>query len=160
MGDFLNGSGIKMASVVSYNHLGNNDGKNLNEQHTFKSKETSKSGVLDDVITSNKELYPNGNDIDHVVVIKYVPFVGDSKRAMDEYSSKIFMNGLNTISTYNVCEDSLLAVPLMIDMVILAEFFTRVRINGEKMESVLSYLSFFFRAPITNREEYVINSFS
>jgi len=93
-------------------------------------------------------------------VIKYVPFVGDSKRAMDEYSSKIFMNGLNTISTYNVCEDSLLAVPLMIDMVILAEFFTRVRINGEKMESVLSYLSFFFKAPITNREEYVINSFS
>ena len=81
-------------------------------------------------------------------------------QAMDENTSKIFMNGLNTISTYNVCEDSLLAVPLMIDMVILAEFFTRVRINGEKMESVLSYLSFFFKAPITNREEYVINSFS
>jgi myo-inositol-1-phosphate synthase len=28
--DFLVGSGIKPKSLVSYNHLGNNDGKNLN----------------------------------------------------------------------------------------------------------------------------------
>jgi len=75
MGDYLNGCGIKMESIVSYNHLGNNDGKNLSESHTFKSKETSKSGCLDDVIDSNKILYPEGNDLDHVVVIKYVPFV-------------------------------------------------------------------------------------
>jgi myo-inositol-1-phosphate synthase len=160
MGDFLTGCGIKLSSVVSYNHLGNNDGKNLNESHTFKSKETSKSGVLDDAIVSNKELYPNGNDLDHVVVIKYVPFVGDSKRALDEYSSRIFLNGVNTISTYNICEDSLLAVPLMIDMVLLAELFSRIKIDGASMGPVLSYLSFFFKAPITNREEHVINSFT
>lgn len=78
---------------------------------------------MDDAINSNKVLYPKGNDLDHVVVIKYVPTVGDSKRALDEYTSKIFMNGTNTISSYNVCEDSLLAVPLMIDMLVLAEFF-------------------------------------
>ena len=30
---------------------------------------------------------------DHCVVIKYVPYVGDSKRAMDEYTSEIFMGG-------------------------------------------------------------------
>jgi len=160
MGDFFTGCGIKLSSVVSYNHLGNNDGKNLNESHTFKSKETSKSGCLDDAILSNKELYPNGNDLDHVVVIKYVPFVGDSKRALDEYSSRIFLNGVNTISTYNICEDSLLAVPLMIDMVLLAELFSRIKINGKNMGPVLSYLSFFFKAPITNREEHVINSFT
>ena len=160
MGDFFTGCGIKLSSVVSYNHLGNNDGKNLNESHTFKSKETSKSGVLDDAIVSNKELYPNGNDLDHVVVIKYVPFVGDSKRALDEYSSRIFLNGVNTISTYNICEDSLLAVPLMIDMVLLAELFSRIKIDGASMGPVLSYLSFFFKAPITNREENVINSFT
>jgi myo-inositol-1-phosphate synthase len=59
-------------------------------------------------------------------VIKYVPFVQDSKRALDEYSSLIFMNGVSTISTYNVCEDSLLAVPLMIDMIVLGELFTRM----------------------------------
>lgn len=121
----------------------------------------SKAGVIDDAIKSNKILYPKGEDkIDHEVVIKYVPFVGDSKRAMDEYSSQIFMGGVNTISSYNICEDSLLAVPLMIDMVVLGELFTRMKINGENLGPVLSYLSFFFKAPITNHDEYVINSFS
>jgi myo-inositol-1-phosphate synthase len=93
-------------------------------------------------------------------VIKYVPFVQDSKRALDEYSSTIFMNGVNTISTYNICEDSLLATPLMIDMVILGELFTRIQINEQTMGPVLSYLSFFFKAPITNHPEYVVNSFT
>ena len=89
-----------------------------------------------------------------------MPFVGDSKRALDEYSSEIFMGGTNTISTYNICEDSLLAVPLMIDMIVLGELFTRMRIDNEKMGPVLSYLSFFFKAPITNHSEYVVNSFT
>jgi len=161
MSDYLIGSGIRLSSVVSYNHLGNNDGKNLQEDKCFQSKKISKGGVLDDAIKSNKILYPEGDDhIDHEVVIKYVPFVQDSKRALDEYSSKIFMNGINTISSYNICEDSLLATPLMIDMIVLGELMTRMTINDESMGPVLSYLSFFFKAPITNHEEYVVNSFS
>ena len=160
MSDFLIGSGLRISSVVSYNHLGNNDGKNLSEDKTFRSKQISKAGVLDDAIKANPVLYPEGKDkIDHEVVIKYVPFVGDSKRAMDEYSSQIFLNGTNTISTYNICEDSLLAVPLMYDMIVLGELFSRMQIDGEKMGPILSYLSFFFKAPITNHGEYVINSF-
>jgi len=86
--------------------------------------------------------------------------VGDSKRALDEYSSQIFLGGTNTISTYNICEDSLLAVPIMIDMVVLGELFTRIKVDNEKMGPVLSYLSFFFKAPITNHPEYVVNSFT
>ena len=35
MSDFLIGSGIRLSSVVSYNHLGNNDGKNLSEDKCF-----------------------------------------------------------------------------------------------------------------------------
>merc|ERR1711920_831244 len=160
MSDFLIGSGIRITSCVSYNHLGNNDGKNLSEDKCFQSKKISKAGVLDDAMAGNKILYPEGNDkIDHEVVIKYVPFVGDSKRAMDEYSSQIFMNGTNTISSYNICEDSLLATPLMIDMCILGELFTRMEIDGEALGPVLSFLSFFFKAPITNRDDYIINSF-
>jgi len=86
---------------------------------------------LDDAIKSNPLLYPDGNkNIDHEVVIKYVPFVGDSKRALDEYTSQIFLGGTNTISSYNICEDSLLAVPLMIDMLVLGELFTRITIDG------------------------------
>jgi len=161
MSDFLIGSGLRLASVVSYNHLGNNDGKNLQEDKCFQSKKISKAGVLDDAIAGNQILYPEENaKIDHEVVIKYIPFVGDSKRALDEYTSQIFMNGLNTISSYNVCEDSLLAVPLMYDMIVLGELFSRMEVDGEKLGPVLSYLSFFFKAPITNHGEYVVNSFS
>jgi len=161
MSDFIIGSGLRLSSVVSYNHLGNNDGKNLQEDKCFQSKKISKAGVIDDAIKSNPLLYPKSNDkVDHEVVIKYVPFVGDSKRALDEYSSEIFMGGTNTISSYNVCEDSLLATPLMIDMIVLGELFTRITIDDEKLGPILSYLSFFFKAPITNHDEYVINSFS
>ncbi|XP_038551298.1 inositol-3-phosphate synthase 1-A-like, partial [Micropterus salmoides] len=47
--DFLVSSGIKPASIVSYNHLGNNDGKNLSAPEQFRSKEISKSNVVDDM---------------------------------------------------------------------------------------------------------------
>jgi myo-inositol-1-phosphate synthase len=161
MADFFIGTGLRLASCMSYNHLGNNDGKNLSEPKTFKSKEISKQGVLDESIESNKVLYPEGQDkIDHTIVIKYCPFVGDSKRAMDEYISQIFLNGMFTLVTHATCEDSLLAVPIMYDLVLLAEFFTRVKVDGETLGPVLSYLNFFFKAPVTNRQGYTFNSFS
>jgi len=31
------------------------------------------------------------------------------------------MNGTNTITVYNQCEDSLLAVPIMLDLVLLTD---------------------------------------
>lgn len=37
--DFLVSAGIKPVSIVSYNHLGNNDGKNLSSPQQFRSKE-------------------------------------------------------------------------------------------------------------------------
>jgi len=58
MSDYLIGSGIRLSSIVSYNHLGNNDGKNLSEDKCFQSKKISKGGVLDDAIKSNSILYP------------------------------------------------------------------------------------------------------
>ena len=161
MGDFLIGSGMRCSSIVSYNHLGNNDGMNLSDPMTFKSKELSKVGVMEDSIKANKELYPPGHDkIDHTVVIKYCPYVGDSKRAIDEYTSEIFLQGQNTILTYNVCEDSILAAPIMIDLCILAELMTRISIDGKPMGPALSYLSYFFKAPVTNHKEYILNSFT
>lgn len=44
--DFLVGAGIKPTAIVSYNHLGNNDGMNLSAPQTFRSKEISKSNVV------------------------------------------------------------------------------------------------------------------
>ena len=51
----------------------------------------------------------------------------DSKRALDEYTSEIFMGGRNTIAVHNTCEDSLLAAPIILDLVILAELMSRIR---------------------------------
>lgn len=77
--DFLVSAGIKPRSIVSYNHLGNNDGKNLSAPQTFRSKEISKSNVVDDMVNSNRVLYSQGETPDHCVVIKYVPTWGTAK---------------------------------------------------------------------------------
>ena len=65
-------------------------------------------------------------------MIKYVPYVGDSKRAMDEYTSEIFMGGTNTVVLHNTCEDSLLAAPIILDLVIVAELAERILIKKGK----------------------------
>ncbi|XP_037602706.1 inositol-3-phosphate synthase 1-A-like [Sebastes umbrosus] len=163
--DFLVSSGIKPTSIVSYNHLGNNDGKNLSAPQQFRSKEISKSNVVDDMVQSNPILYKPGEKPDHCVVIKYVPYVGDSKRAMDEYTSEIMMGGTNTIALHNTCEDSLLASPIILDLVILTELCQRVTVRPQGEEdfqsfhSVLSLLSFLCKAPIVPQGTPVINAF-
>jgi len=165
--DFLVNAGLKVESIVSYNHLGNNDGKNLNEAKQFRSKEISKSNVVDDMVAANPVLYPDlkTDHPDHCVVIKYVPFVGDSKRAMDEYTSRIFMNGLNTIAMHNVCEDSLLATPLIIDLVLLTELCERItykipnqQVGWSKFNHVLSILSYLLKAPVVEDGAPVVNA--
>lgn len=164
--DFLVGAGIKPTSIVSYNHLGNNDGMNLSAPQTFRSKEISKSNVVDDMVSSNGILYEPGEHPDHVVVIKYVPYVGDSKRAMDEYTSEIFMGGKSTIVLHNTCEDSLLAAPIILDLVLLAELSTRIQLKAEgegkfhSFHPVATILSYLTKAPLVPPGTPVVNALS
>lgn len=164
MVDFLVSAGIKPVSIVSYNHLGNNDGKNLSAPSQFRSKEISKSNVVDDMVASNRILFEEDEHPDHVVVIKYVPYVADSKRAMDEYTSEIFMGGKNTIVMHNTCEDSLLATPLIYDLVILAEICERIKVqkdgsgDWESFHPVLSLLSYMLKAPLVPNGAPVVNA--
>eukprot|EP00882_Tetradesmus_deserticola_P001304 GHRQ01001412.1.p1 GENE.GHRQ01001412.1~~GHRQ01001412.1.p1 ORF type:complete len:501 (+),score=235.50 GHRQ01001412.1:146-1648(+) len=152
--DFLVGAGLKPTSIVSYNHLGNNDGMNLSAPQTFRSKEISKSNVVDDMVASNSILYEPGEHPDHCIVIKYIPYVGDSKRAMDEYTSEIFLGGTNTIVMHNTCEDSLLAAPIILDLIILAELISRIELkkDGEPafhgFHPVAVLLSYLTKAPL------------
>lgn len=95
-------------------------------------------------------------------MIKYVPSVGDSKRALDEYETEIFMGGRQTISIHNTCEDSLLASPLILDLAILTELATRIKVrvvdNNDTTTSssggfrsfhpVLMLLSYMLKAPL------------
>ncbi|KAL1960558.1 hypothetical protein VTO42DRAFT_7137 [Malbranchea cinnamomea] len=162
--DFLINAGIKLTSIASYNHLGNNDGKNLSSHKQFRSKEISKSNVVDDMVAANTVLYKKGEHPDHTVVIKYMPAVGDNKRALDEYYAEIFLGGHQTISMFNSCEDSLLASPLIIDLVVIAELMTRVSWKTAESEqyksfhSVLSVLSYMLKAPLTPPGTPVVNA--
>jgi len=177
LAEFLVNAGIKPLSIASYNHLGNNDGHNLSAERQFRSKEISKSSVVDDMVDANRLLYKapevgakgvpigKGEHPDHIVVIKYVPAVGDSKRAIDEYYSEIFCGGRSTINIFNECEDSLLATPLILDLAILAELLTRVKYRkvGEQKDfaplySVLSLLSYMLKAPLVKPGTEVVNS--
>lgn len=164
MVDWLIAAGLKPTSIVSYNHLGNNDGKNLSAPKQFRSKEVSKSNVVDDMVASNPILYSEGEHPDHVIVIKYVPYVGDSKRAMDEYTSEIFMHGRNTISMHNTCEDSLLAAPIILDLIILSELVSRITYKTGTMEDyerfhpILSILSYLLKAPLVPSGAPVVNA--
>ena len=168
--DFLINAGIKLTSIASYNHLGNNDGKNLSSQKQFRSKEISKSNVVDDMVEANHVLYKKGEHPDHCVVIKYMPAVADNKRALDEYYAEIFLVGHQTISLFNICEDSLLAAPLIIDLVVLAEMMTRIQWKASSTDgsattdefknfhSVLSVLSYMLKAPLTPPGTPVVNA--
>ncbi|KAJ2977502.1 hypothetical protein NQ176_g4335 [Zarea fungicola] len=162
--DFLINAGIKLTSIASYNHLGNNDGKNLSSQKQFRSKEISKSNVVDDMVEANTVLYKPDEHPDHCVVIKYMPAVADNKRALDEYYAEIFMGGHQTISMFNICEDSLLASPLIIDLVVIAEMMTRIQWKSgdgddfKHFHSVLSVLSYMLKAPLTPPGTPVVNA--
>ncbi len=97
-------------------------------------------------------------------MIKYVPYVGDSKRAMDEYTSEIMMGGHNTVAVHNTCEDSLLAAPIILDLVILAELCQRItfKVRGrgdfQPFHSVLSLLSYLCKAPLVPAGANVVNA--
>ncbi|KAJ6607403.1 hypothetical protein B0H10DRAFT_2166852 [Mycena sp. CBHHK59/15] len=176
LAEFLVNAGIKPLSIASYNHLGNNDGHNLSAERQFKSKEISKSSVVDDMVDANRLLYKapevgpkgvatgKGEHPDHIVVIKYVPAVGDSKRAIDEYYSEIFCGGRSTINIFNECEDSLLATPLILDLTILTELLTRIKYRKAPstdfapLYPVLSLLSYMLKAPLVKPGTEVVNS--
>ncbi|KAM0684323.1 hypothetical protein MDAP_000091 [Mitosporidium daphniae] len=148
-------------SIASYNHLDNNDGLNIFSSSQFRSKEISKSDVIEDTVASNMILYLDGNGPDHVVVIKHTPEVGDSKRAFDEYESEIYCCDRQTMSIHTVCEDSLVAVPLMIDLVLPIDLFGRVQVvkpDNMQMHSVPSHLSYCLKAHLFAKSTQKVNS--
>lgn len=187
--DFLVNAGIKPLGIASYNHLGNNDGYNLSSARQFRSKEISKASVVDDMVYANHLLYKpapaasakqvaagakaeKGEHPDHIVVIKHVAAVGDQKVAMDDYTSELCLGGRNRLYLTNLCEDSLLASPLLIDLAIMAELCTRVTYahksgpeaapakpeEFQSLYSILSLLSYSLKAPLTRKGSDVVNS--
>lgn len=171
LADYLIGCGLKIKTMVTYNHLGNNDMYQLTDEVMWKPKSASKSRVIEDIVNSNGLLYESTEDRpDHVVVVKYVPFLGDSKRDVSEYTTEGFMNCHYTTIMHNTCLDSALCAPLIIDLAILAELLSRVRYtvegadgkmmvnNSSTMESALSVLAFYMKIPRVPKGEQIVNA--
>lgn len=74
------------------------------------------------------------------------------------------MGGTNTIVLHNTCEDSLLATPLIYDLVILGELCERIKvqrkdsIEWEGFHPVLSLLSYMLKAPLVPNGAPVVNA--
>eukprot|EP00478_Filoreta_tenera_P005907 GABV01007356.1.p2 GENE.GABV01007356.1~~GABV01007356.1.p2 ORF type:complete len:103 (-),score=34.38 GABV01007356.1:3-311(-) len=66
---------------------------------------------------------------------------------------------------HNTCEDSLLAAPLIIDLIVLTELMERITYKTgsmqeyEKMDSVLTILSLLLKAPLVPEGTPLVNAF-
>lgn len=163
--DFFIGFGFKIMFIVSYNYLGNNDGENLLVLLQFCFKEVFKSNVVDDMVQSNLVFYMFGEEFDYCVVIKYVLYVGDSKCVLDEYILELMLGGINILVLYNMCEDLLLVVFIMLDLVLLIElcqcvsFCIDMDFELQIFYFVLFLFSFFFKVLLVLFGSLVVNVF-
>jgi myo-inositol-1-phosphate synthase len=127
----------------STNILGNRDGEVLDDELSFKTKEVSKLGVLDQILSPKQhpELY---GDVEHKVTIHYYPPRGDNKEGWDAIDIFGWLGYPMQIKVNFQCRDSILAAPLVLDLALLADLAQRA---GEKGPQ--EWLSFFFKSPVT-----------
>jgi myo-inositol-1-phosphate synthase len=125
---------LKVDGWYSTNILGNNDGLVLNDPASNKSKITSKQGVLDDILG-----YKVAN---HQVHIHYYPPRGDAKEAWDNIDLEGFLGERMQIKVNFLCKDSILAAPLVLDLVRLLDSAKRHGGRGIQRQ-----FSVFFKSP-------------
>ncbi len=126
----------------SNNILGNRDGEVLDDPESFKTKEESKLSVLDSIL--QPELYPQlYSDYYHKVRINYYPPRGDDKEGWDNIDIFGWMNYPMQIKIDFLCKDSILAAPLVLDLILFIDLAQRIGMSG-----IQDWLSFFFKSPI------------
>jgi myo-inositol-1-phosphate synthase len=127
----------------STNILGNRDGEVLDDPGSFKSKEVSKLGALEQIL--QPELYPElYGDIYHKVRINYYPPRGDAKEGWDNIDIFGWLNYPMQIKVDFLCRDSILAAPLVLDLALFSDLGKRAGFRG-----VQEWLSFYFKSPQT-----------
>jgi myo-inositol-1-phosphate synthase len=132
----------------STNILGNRDGEVLDEPGSFRSKEVSKSSALEYIL--QKDLYPDLYEkFYHKVRIEYYPPRGDAKEGWDNIDIFGWLNYPMQIKINFLCRDSILAAPLMLDIVLFLDLAQRAGMRG-----VQEWLSFYFKAPLHAAEVY------
>jgi myo-inositol-1-phosphate synthase len=125
----------------STNILGNRDGEVLDDPESFKTKEESKLGVLQHIL--QPELYPElYGDMYHKVRINYYPPRGDNKEGWDNLDIFGWLGYPMQIKVDFLCRDSILAAPIVLDLVLFLDLAARVGMSG-----VQEWLSFYFKSP-------------
>jgi myo-inositol-1-phosphate synthase len=133
---------IGMTGWFSTNILGNRDGEVLDEPANFKTKEESKLSVLHDIL--NPELYPDlyGN-LYHKVRIEYYPPRRDNKEGWDNIDLVGWLGMPMQLKINFLCRDSILAAPLVLDLVLFMDLAQRAGMKG-----IQEWLSFYYKAPM------------
>lgn len=131
----------------STNILGNRDGLVLDEPANFHTKEVSKLSTLESILTPEEQpdLYA---DYYHKVRINYYPPRGDNKEGWDNIDIFGWMGYPMQIKINFLCRDSILAAPLVLDLVLLTDLAARKGRFGTQR-----FLSFFLKSPMHNYEE-------
>ena len=129
---------LKVMSWVGHNIFGNMDGKVLDDPANKKAKVTSKDRLLGQILG-----YPPQT----LVSIEYIQSMGDWKTAWDHIHFQGFLGTPMTFQFIWQGCDSLLAAPLVIDLV---RFTERAWRNGDT--GTLTFLASFFKSPLGTPE--------
>jgi len=137
---------LGLSGWFSTNILGNRDGEVLDDPESFKTKEESKLSVLEQIL--QPELYPElyGN-IYHKVRINYYPPRGDNKEGWDSIDIFGWLGYPMQIKVDFLCRDSILAAPIVLDLVLFLDLAQRS--SEMRGKGIQEWLSFFFKSPMT-----------
>ena len=138
----------------STNILGNRDGLVLDDPESFKSKEVSKGGVLEDILS--REEYPDlyGN-LFHKIRIEYYPPRGDNKEGWDNIDIVGWLGEKMQIKVDFLCKDSILAAPIVLDLALFIDLSQRAGMRG-----IQEWLGFYLKAPLTKPGIKAVNDLS
>jgi len=132
----------------STNILGNRDGEVLDDPESFKTKEESKLSVLEYIL--QPELYPElYGKFYHKVRINYYPPRGDNKEGWDNLDIFGWLGYRMQIKVDFLCRDSILAAPIVLDLVLFMDLAQRAGMHG-----IQEWLSFYFKSPMCAPELY------
>ena len=132
----------------STNILGNRDGEVLEDPGSFKTKEESKLGALEFILQPH--LYPDlYKKIHHKVRINYYPPRGDNKEGWDNIDIFGWLGYPMQIKVDFLCRDSILAAPIVLDLVLFLDLAQRADMRG-----IQEWLSFYFKSPMAAPKLY------
>lgn len=132
---------LALTGWYSTNILGNRDGEVLDDPGSFKTKEKSKMSVLDSILEPGRypDLYGNYH---HKVRIDYYPPRGDAKEGWDNIDIRGWLDMPMQIKINFLCRDSILAAPIVLDLVLFLDLAQRAGLKG-----IQEWLSFYFKSP-------------